>query len=424
MYSQKARLQFIKTKVCQDDPVLYKYYEEATGGSALARKRFRKRLGKADLREAVQTLITDATRDILLQTIRLLGRTMRPMGDLIVSGGEAFNMYFQKEDRIITTDIDTKFCPFFRTGPTEFISSRDPRFFSALQVTKLIMWNKLGQLAAQMKTRITQRVAKVAASPLGKLLGIRPVKGLFRRYTLIPKKKQFVDSLRVKEGDVLIDVELFALDLKVWFLGKKHVIPGLLDIAFMRPSEVGYEVLYSRQERRKGLLVASKKFLIEDLYLLQSLRLRPKKTAKDRLRMSTFATKVLGVPVSPQDTMKTIFFKCLPRVKEPGANFVRRRPLFNMTQYLRQASRIDPKKYPSVQSSKVLPCASAKGIPTRSQYAFDAKKHMWTLVNSPMYVRNQANYRGGTTCYPGTLYGYSPARNTAAPKWLINKAVT
>jgi hypothetical protein len=36
---------------------------------------------------------------------------MKNMGDLIVSGGEAFNLYVEYNNRIITTDIDAKFVP-------------------------------------------------------------------------------------------------------------------------------------------------------------------------------------------------------------------------------------------------------------------------------------------------------------------------
>mgnify|MGYP006897443883 CR=1 FL=1 len=36
------------------------------------------------------------------------------MGDIVISGGEAFNIYFDRDSRVITSDIDTKFVPRFR----------------------------------------------------------------------------------------------------------------------------------------------------------------------------------------------------------------------------------------------------------------------------------------------------------------------
>jgi hypothetical protein len=415
MYSQAARIQFLKTKVCQDDPVLYRYYEEGNV------EKFRKRLGDRDVSEAVQTLVTDATRDVILNTIKLLGKYMRPMGDLVVSGGEAFNIYLPRDDRIITTDIDTKFLPVFRIGYDTIITSRDPRFFEALQITKLLMWNKLGQLVVRLNAYIADRIRQIGETPIGKMLGIQPVKGqaLSRRYTLIAKKKQGTTAT-VKEGDVLIDVELFALDCKIRYLGRQHTIGGILDIAYMRPSEIGYEVLYTRQ-RTKGVLVASKKFLVEDLYLLQSLKLRPKKAAKDRLRMYTFAKKVLKVPVQPGDSMKTIFFKCIPKVENTElANFVNR-PYFDRTKLLRQALRVDPSKYPITPSRKKLPCSNPNGLPTQSQYAFDTRSKKWVSVTSTLYIRNQANFRGGKSCPSKSLYGYNPERNAAMSKTLVDK---
>ena len=153
-------------------------------------------------------------------------------------------MYFDKDDRIITSDIDTKFTPVFRIGYDEVITSRDARFFEALQITKLVMWNKLGQLTQQLNKRIESRIKLLEKTLFGKMLGLRMVeKPLSRRYTLIPKRKQGTSST-VKEGDVLIDVELFALDCKIRYLNKTSTIGGLLDIAFMRPSEIGYEILY------------------------------------------------------------------------------------------------------------------------------------------------------------------------------------
>lgn len=77
-----------------------------------------------------------------------------------------------------------------------------------------------------------------------------------RRYTLIKKKKEVSNSLNVSEGDVLIDVELFALDLNIRAFSietgkiEERVLGGFLDIPFMRPGEFGYEII---DTRRKGL---------------------------------------------------------------------------------------------------------------------------------------------------------------------------
>jgi hypothetical protein len=67
---------------------------------------------------------------------------MKSMGDIIISGGEAFNMYMDFKDRIITSDIDAKFVPKIPT---------DAKYFGKLQAIKLIMWDKLGKIAKKLK---------------------------------------------------------------------------------------------------------------------------------------------------------------------------------------------------------------------------------------------------------------------------------
>ena len=246
-YSEKSIDEFIKTKLCQSDKLLYKYYQDVNI------QKFRSRLSKFktqstddDIYVVVQTCITDSIRDILRTTIGNLTEYLKPYGDLIVSGGEAFNAYFDRESRIITTDIDTKFTPVIRIDKSHLITSQDPKLFGYLQVIKLLLWNKLGQLVTRLNTIICKRIEKfVTSSKIGKLLGITIPKSshLNRRYTLIKKSKL---------TSVLIDIELFAIDLPVKYFrpmyNKLQInnIGGVLDIAFMRSNEFGFEATYTK----------------------------------------------------------------------------------------------------------------------------------------------------------------------------------
>ena len=269
-YSDKTRKNFIKTNLCKDDPTLLRYYEN---NEIL---KFRKRLVKlsddSSVEQVVYTFVTDSIRDVIYEIIGKLTVFMRPMGDLVISGGEAFNIYFDKGNRIVTSDIDTKFVPTF----TENI-------FRNIQVSKILLWDKLGKISKSFENLILKRIKKfVETSKVGKLLGIKLPSGVTRRYTLIRKKKQ--GNEKVQEKNVLIDVEVFALDLKLkYFLpSDKNVttrnLGGILDIALMRPGEIGYEVVFSREKGlfykkfgtdemiyNKHILFADKKFLIEDL---------------------------------------------------------------------------------------------------------------------------------------------------------------
>ena len=74
---------------------------------------------------------------------------MKTMGDVIVSGGEAFNLYVEYKNRIVTTDIDAKFVPRM---------SVNPKFFGKLQATKLILWDKLGEISKRLNARVRKRM--------------------------------------------------------------------------------------------------------------------------------------------------------------------------------------------------------------------------------------------------------------------------
>ena len=83
-------------------------------------------------------IITDIVRYELYAIIDELTVFLNPVGDLILSGGDAVNSHLQPKDRVRTLDIDTKFSP--RMKP-------DSKYFGKLQAVKLLLWNKLGEIA-------------------------------------------------------------------------------------------------------------------------------------------------------------------------------------------------------------------------------------------------------------------------------------
>jgi hypothetical protein len=451
-YSEKTIEEFIKTKLCQKDSKLFEYYNN------VEISKFRKRLSTfkdidEDIKTVVQTCITDATRDIIRTTIGELARFLKPFGDLIVSGGEAFNAYFDRDTRIITTDIDTKFTPVIRLDKRHVITSKNPAFFGYLQITKLILWNKLGQLVTKLNNIFVRRIERfVTKSKIGKLLGITINGSLKRRYTLIKKSR---------ESSVLIDIELFAIDLPVKFFlpSRKKIVPenigGVLDIAFMRPAEFGYEVTYTKDSGMyirnpvtkkltydKSILIASKKFLIDDIYFLQKYKLRPSKKEKDQKRIFMFSKYVLKVSsISPRDSLETIYKKSIKKVSGSPTNLLKR-PIFTK-RYLIQALRVNPMDYESVTTKpdekKVVKQLfyGLKGVnglkipgyhPTFSNYRFLPNKGKWVKMNNPAYVHNEATYRPETinkiskVSLKNVFYGYNPARDSWLPPQIINKS--
>jgi hypothetical protein len=457
MYSNKTIDTFIKSKLCQDDALLYKYYQEVDV------KKFRSRLSKFrdiddDIKSGIQTFITDATRDVILGIIRELADHMKSYGDLIISGGDAVNAYIDKDYRIVTTDIDTKFTPVVKLSNSTLITSSSPQMFGYIQIAKLVMWDKLGQIVTRFSKLICKRIQKliIDGSPLGKLFGISfgtpPVN---RRYTLIKKSK---------ESSVLIDIELFAIDLQLRYYIpsekkiKKQNIGGLLDIAYMRPNEFGFEATFTKSKGiyitnpitkkivyDKKIQVASEKFLIEDIYALQKYNLRPTKKKKDQQRMYTICKYVLNMNVKSSDSLESMYKKAIKKVGVIHTSLMNR-PILTKAK-LATAMRISPYKYESITTKpskervykqlfyglKGTNNLSIPGYsPTYSNYRFSVNKGEWIKNNSPLYIHNESTYRPNNIKnikfvpppLKDLLYGYSPARNAWMPPKLVQKAAT
>lgn len=441
-YSQKTLDAFIRDNLCNRDPLMYRYYQEGQVS------KFRKKLGRNDdtVDTVVQTFITDATRYYITDIIGVLTTCMKQYGDLIISGGEAFNTYLDIDKRIITTDIDTKFAPVVKVKSETF---------GYIQLAKLRLWNKLGQIINRYKSILVNNIKKyVVDSHFGKMLGVSFARGapFRRRYTLIKKNKSL---------GVLVDIELFAIDLQMRYYvpSKKTVstenIGGVLDIAFMRPLEFGYEASHTR---RKGIpvvnpvtgkpgwnrkvLVASPKFLIHDVYSLQKYNLRPTKKEKDRKRLYYFAKYVMGSKtVRPRDSIDELFRKSIRLTREPDAD-LSKRPRLTKKDIARDM-RVDPYRYENITTKPKeetvykqlfygIKASTNLNVPgynrTNSTYRFDIKKGAWVQNRNTLYIHNEATHRPkNITNFPlvpveDTLYGYSPARDSWMPRQLVKKA--
>ena len=456
-YSEKSINTFLKKNVCHGDDILLKYYH--TGNI----KGFRRRLeilkvSPKDIQKVVYVYVTDTIRDIILDVIGNLTKYMQPVGDIVISGGEAFNIYFDRDSRVITSDIDTKFVPRFRKN----------NFFESLQITKLVLWDKLGEIASQIEKHIVERFNN-EKNKIGKMYGINIPKTLpviTRRYSLIRKKKQSPNkNFSITPENVLIDVELFTLDMKIRYFSTQdnkistRNLGGILDIAFMRPGELGYDVsfdkergyTYRNQKTNKfkynpNIIIASKRFLLEDLYLMQTLGLRPEKKEKDRKRMFNFATKILGIKnVKSSDDVYNIFKKSekVLSMKTSSKQYISSVP----KSFVEKAKKVNPYKWVNRTTqpltSKVVGQflvgfkgprgLSVKGIKeTSGPFRFDVKAKRWVKNTSDSYVKNEFNYRPNnqfksdinvnTLTPKNILYGYNPRRNEKMSESIINRA--
>jgi len=418
-YSDKTIQDFEKRVVCQGDEKLYKYFTE---GDILKFRKYLKPDSYKTIEQAVYVYVTDALRDIILSTISSISNYLKPFGKLIVTGGEAFNMYFDRDNRIVTSDIDTKFTPTFKL---------DQDYFKTLQVFKLYLWDYLGKISIQLDRKIKGRIDALRLTKVGSFLGISlpsHTPYVTRRYTLIKKTQT--------KPAVLIDVELFALDLRIRYYSpefKKVILQnlgGILDMAIMRPYEFGYEVI-DRPVQKGRIFVAGKKFLVDDIILMHSLGLRPNKVQKDRKRLYQFATTVLGVKGV---TKSTAIFDIYKKIKLNGSAITPLKLTYPSRSFMNSIIKnVNPLKYSTRTTvpfrTKLLkdhvigshePLPDFK--PTKSDHYFDVTKGKWVLSTDPYYVRNMYEYRPTTELVPfkpikvaNTLYGWDPVRNKAMP---------
>ena len=443
MYNDSTLKQFMRKNLFFDDPVLERYYERGDI------KSFRSRLVRSHKNESLEKMlyafVTDMSRDIIMKTVGEITRFMNPMGDVIISGGEAYNYYVDKSKRIVTSDIDTKFVPRI---------PYDSRYFGKLQAMKLLLWDKLGEISIKIQREVKTRLT--TNSKLASFLGFKPSNKLplvTRRYTLIKKKKEGTGST-VSKGDVLIDVELFALDLNIrsFFIesGKieERTLGGFLDIPFMRPGEFGYEVIDSRRtgvtymDRNKNKLVtdknmyiAGKKFLIDDLYLMQKLGLRPEKKIKDKQRMYGLV-KMLTGRANPKNTIEKLFLSIQNTSFTPMARS-KRVGRVNIT----AASKVNPRKYekyttkPSIESLSRKILFGKNGNSTNGfrsgngNIRFNIHKLRWVEDTSRTYIGNHHNLRpvdpvkiNQSVLDNPPLYGYNVNRDNWIPKSILKKS--
>ena len=488
-YTDNTLEQWIKKKVCFGDKALYKYISVYSQDNI---KKFRSRVNrlykKESFEEAAKVLVTESIRPLLHDIIDDLTKFLKPMGDLVLSGGEAVNFYLDPKDKVITTDIDTKFVPKMKA---------DNKYFGKLQAVKLLLWNKLGEIASRNNYKIIQTVLRETdqyftnndikkynmnnaayrtnwAYRVARYIGLTHATGkkskgyhVTRRYSLMPKRKNVKG-----DSNVLIDVELFTLDMKfrVYDIktGKLQDLNfgGILDIAFMRPKQLGYDVAkintrlsgaemnYFNMNRNKSfirkykyLTIPTKSYLIKDIFMMQKMGLRTGKVEKDRKRMIALGRSMSKKRILSTDSIDTIAKKIGIKLGKPAHTF--RTYTKVGPSVMKKASNVNPQKYklstttPSKQKLSKDIFYGLKSnhnqmktppnyLRTQSNQIFNLEKMAWTPSSNSSYVKNEMNFRPvkprplpskiRNVNMEETLYGFKPIRDQWVPKPVLEKS--
>lgn len=450
IYSEAVINRFLKTNLFFNDPILKKHYDN-NNLSAFRKRVTRVHKGKS-FEKVVYAFVTDQIRDIVMKIVGEMTTKLKPYGDMIISGGEAFNKYIDRENRIITSDIDTKFIPRFQY---------DKKYFGKLQMLKLLTWDKLGQISQSYNKKIKDRIDQTN-SKIAKFIGLGFAQNgpyVTRRYILIKKKKGGNGQSPTKK-DIFIDVELFALDLNIRYFsiekGKidQFTLGGILDIPFMRPKEFGYEIVKTQRQgvtyknkdsgrivHDKRINIASRQFLIEDVYLMQKLGLRPEKKEKDRQRMIKLSKLIdKNIKINGDDSIEKIFNKIKTKIQTP-ARTIRRYANIPLS----TVKDINPNKYTKYTSTPskdrlskqfvhgvkaTLPNMNINGYnKTNGKQKFSLSQQKWIKTRSKSYVGNEFTHRptkpsnfNDNIDTSKLLYGYRKNRDNWLPRHVIKNS--
>ena len=428
--SKQATDDFIFINVCQKDKTLKKLLDQGNV------KKFRQRISSfpnadAKIDKAVLAVFTDQLKTVLLGEVSKLTKAMAPLGFIVISGGFAINKYLPLDKRDVASDLDTKFVP-----SVVGIKADSPRYFGYLQLAKILMWHYLGLMAKRMsspafRSKILSKVIKnIKKTNVGKCLGISLKNPIFkRRYTLIPKFKHS-KTTKVVPHNVLIDVEVMALDLGgvSYFVPSKRELTvknlgGILDIAYMRRGEVGGKVLSNTTAgfgKFKGLLVAGKQFLLDDIYMLKVLKLRPAKLNKNRERFLKFAKYVFDVNEKTLKNSNLKVYETASAKNVGGIKFLKQRSKLTKAG-IQKIARLNPKnneKYTTPLSRAQIFRYAYRPFVHNQEFRFNNNNMKWVKNTRPSYIYEKWNGRNGNPI----LYGFRPERDKWLPNAIIEKA--
>ena len=413
-YSEATFEKFIIKNVCQDDKTLVRYLKENNKAA------FRNRLAKfpqaeKKIQKVVLSMFTEALRDVILSQISILTKRMSPLGFLVVGGGMAINKYLPFAQKDIVSDIDTKFVP-----SVMGISPNSAKYFGYIQMAKVMMRYYLGLISQRMShsRKVMNKIEKIKNTRIGNFLGISWKNPTFtRRYTLIPKFKSSRGT-KVSQGNVLIDVEVMALDVQgVRYFSPKAgkimngPVGGILDIAYMRRGEIGGKVLKSITRGigyHKNLYIAGRDFIMEDIYMMKSLRLRPDKIKKDRERLEKFAKYVYGANVNKSDSNFNIYKKTLSSKKSSYIT-QRTRVTASMMQNIQKLSPFRFQKYTTSPTKEQINRTSTM---RNAGYRFNTHTLRWIKDRSKYYIKREKSAKI-------KLYGHNPSRDSWIPRKIL-----
>jgi hypothetical protein len=222
--------------------------------------------------EAILTAITNILRPIIYQAISKLNEKMGNYATAVISGGEAFNLNMPIDNRLVTSDIDTKIilCKGASNDPFKFLSFLHLFWYDYLETVlawlhehyEAIYNTYLSPLntASNIEAQIIRKFGIKFYTPEDVKKGFLPFQ---KRLTIIPER-----TAKDNKPAVLFDIYLYAIDFyfkesykidgevtkdSEYKYKEKIIIEqdtyaaGILDLPIMREGFLGYDIGETKQ---------------------------------------------------------------------------------------------------------------------------------------------------------------------------------
>lgn len=208
--------------------------------------------------------ITNALRPVVYEFISLLNEDMKAYATAVISGGEAFNLIVNKEDRQLTSDIDTKVIlnPGISNSSYAFLNFIHLFWYDYLE-------KRLDWINGNYTTIYDNYLTKIENLPPLKDLNVKFFTPDEAKQGYLPFRKRctIMSKNIVAEKPVLFDIYLYAVDFYMKSCSKielkreekdgsvtykyiPHVVheeepylSGLIDLPIMREGFLGYDAI-------------------------------------------------------------------------------------------------------------------------------------------------------------------------------------
>jgi len=220
----------------------------------------------------------------------------------------------------------------------------------------------------------------------------------------------------------------------------------------MRPGEFGYEVVESQKKgvtyksngkmiRDPRISVAGRRFLIDDVYLMQKLGLRPEKKEKDKQRLLKLSKMIsTKFKLNSGDSLESIYHRVhkfpmtsARRMKTDGVVSMKTAESLNPKKYMRYTTEPSETRLGRQMVYGLKASLRTINVPqytkTHGSYRFNTNTQLWRRNTRSQYIKNEYTHRPANginlpddLIISKTLYGFNPRRDGWVSKKILSRS--